>query len=196
MNINNISVFCASATGNDPVYVQEAYNLGKAMASRGMSLVYGGAKVGLMGAVASGTMENGGKVYGILPDFLKQKELEYTGLTEIYIVETMHQRKAKMEQMCDAIIALPGGFGTMDELFEIITWAQLALHKKPIGLLNVDHFYDPLLLFIDSMIEKGFVKPEYKNLFIVESDIQVLLDKMEKYEPTFCDGKWFQPATN
>ncbi len=196
MSIKNISVFCASAAGIDPVYMQQAYKLGKEMAARGQGLIYGGAKVGLMGSVALGAIDHGGKVYGILPDFLKRKELEYEGLTEIHIVKTMHERKAMMEEMCDAIIALPGGFGTMDELFEIITWAQLALHKKPIGLLNVEGYYDPLMVFIDSMIEKGFVKPEYKNLIIVDSDIESLLDKMALYEPTFCNGKWFEPATN
>lgn len=196
MNINNISVFCASSTGIDPVYMAEAYKTGKEIARRRKAVVYGGARVGLMGAVASGAIENGGKVYGVIPEFLKRKELEYVGLTKTYVVETMHQRKAKMEELSDAIIALPGGFGTMDELFEIITWGQLALHEKPVGLLNIDKFYDPLILFVDSMICKGFVKPEYKELFIIDSDINSLLDKMEAYKVVFNKNKWFQPATN
>lgn len=196
MNINNISVFCASSTGIDPIYMQQAYRVGKEIAQRGQSVVYGGARVGLMGAVASGAIENGGKVYGVIPEFMKLKEIEFEGLTETYIVETMHQRKAKMEQLSDAIIALPGGFGTMDELFEIITWGQLALHEKPVGLLNLEGFYDPMVSWVDSMIARGFVKPEYRHLFIVDADITSLLDKMDDHKPMFNNSKWFQPATN
>ena len=196
MKINNISVFCASSTGIDSLYMEQAYAMGAEIAGRGQSVVYGGARVGLMGAVAAGAIENGGKVYGVIPQFLKRKELEYEGLTETYVVETMHQRKAKMEEMSDAIIALPGGFGTMDELFEIITWAQLALHQKPVGLLNTDGFYDPMLLFVDTMISKGFVKPEYRRLFVVDADVKSLLNKMEAYKPILNNSKWFEPATN
>lgn len=195
MNINKIAVFCASATGKNPIYAQQAYQLGRNIAKKGKGIVYGGAHVGLMGAVASGALENGGEVYGVIPEFLKTKELEYHGLTKTYVVDTMHQRKALMCELSDAIIALPGGFGTMEELFEMITWAQLALHKKPIALLNIDGFYDMLISFIDSMIEKGFVKKEYKDMIIVESDIDSLLTKIEAYKPT-SNEKWFQPVNN
>ena len=195
MNINKIAVYCASADGKDTIYKQRAYQLGKAIANKGKAVVYGGAHVGLMGAVASGALDNGGKVYGVIPDFLKKKELEHKGITKTYVVETMHERKAMMCELSDAIIALPGGFGTMEELFEMITWGQLALHRKPIGLLNINGFYDILILFIDSMIEKGFVKKEYKDMLIIDSNIESLLSRLEQYEP-IVNEKWFQPVSN
>lgn len=193
MSINSIAVFCASSKGNNPIYMEQAYDLGKQIAHRRKSVVYGGAHVGLMGAVASGALENGGKVYGVLPNFLKQKELECEGLTEMYVVETMHERKAKMNELSDAIIALPGGFGTMEELFEMMTWGQLALHHKPIGLFNINGFYDSMLIFVNKMIENGFVKDEYRQLYVVDSNIESLLDKLEAFEPMVND-KWFKPV--
>lgn len=193
MNINKIAVYCASATGFNTIYMEQAYALGKAIALRGKALVYGGAHVGLMGAVANGVLENKGEVHGVIPEFLKVKELEHKGITYSYVVATMHERKAKMEELSDAFIALPGGFGTMEELFEMITWAQLALHKKPIGLLNIEGFYDPMIQFVEEMISRGFVKEEYRSLLIVDSNIESLLDKMGKYVPLQND-KWFKPV--
>lgn len=193
MNINKIAVYCASATGFDAIYMEQAYALGQAIAQRNKALVYGGAHVGLMGAVANGTLDNGGEVHGVIPDFLKVKELEHKGITHCYVVTTMHERKAKMSELSDAFIALPGGFGTMEELFEMITWGQLALHKKPIGLVNIKGFYDPMLLFVEEMIERGFVKEEYRNLLIVDDNIDRLLDRMEEYAPLKND-KWFKPV--
>lgn len=195
MSINKIAVFCGSSTGKYPIYMEQAYKLGKEIATRGKAVVYGGAHVGLMGAVASGAIDHGGKVYGVIPEFLKVKELEYKGLSENFVVKTMHERKAKMEELCDAVIALPGGFGTLDELFEIITWGQLALHRKPIGLLNTEGYYDELMVFVDSMIKKGFVKPEYRNLLILDADVNTLLSKMELYIPGMNE-KWFEPVSS
>lgn len=193
MGLKNIAVYCASSTGNDPVYMREANWLGKVLGRRNKSLVYGGAHVGLMGAVADGVLSEGGKVFGVIPEFLKKKELEHKFLTQSFVVNTMHERKAKMEELADGIIALPGGFGTMEELFEMVTWAQLALHRKPIGLLNIGGFYDPMMVFVKQMIDKGFVKKEYESLLIIESDAESLLDKMEVFIP-MLNEKWFEPV--
>lgn len=193
MKLKRIAVYCASSRGYDPYYMEEAERLGRAIGSLGKSLVYGGAHVGLMGAVADGVLSEGGKAYGVIPEFLQVKELEHHGLTECIVVGTMHERKAKMAEMADGIIALPGGFGTMEELFEMITWAQLKLHQKPIGLLNINGFYNPLMTFVDKMIEAGFVKEEYRSLLIVEKDARFLLKKMEEFVP-LANEKWFEPA--
>lgn len=188
--MKRITVFCGSNSGNNPSFKTEAYNLGKALAKKNIELVYGGAKVGLMGAIADGTLDNGGRAIGVLPQFLKEKELEHKGLSEIYIVDTMHERKAKMNELCDGIITLPGGFGTLEELFEMLTWAQLALHKKPIGLLNINNYYSPLLDMIETMIASDFLKEEYRNIVLVSNNIEELISKMESYIPPKND-KWF-----
>lgn len=188
--MKNIAVFCGSNMGTDPMFKQIAYELGAKLAQANLGLVYGGAKVGLMGAVANGTLDNEGKVVGILPKFLKEKELEHKSLNEFILVDTMHERKAKMYDLSDGVITLPGGFGTLDETFEFLTWAQLTLHKKPTGLLNVNGYFDKLLDFIDVSINCGFVKPEYRSLFIVEDTIDALLDRMKNYVPPLND-KWF-----
>lgn len=186
-----ISVFCGSSSGAEEIFTEKATILGKAIAQKGYGVVYGGAHVGLMGAVANGALSEKGEVIGVLPKFLQKKELEHKSLTKIYIVDTMHERKAIMNELCDAIIALPGGYGTMEELFEMLTWGQLALHKKPIGLLNVEGFYDPLIALSEKMIEKGFLKEEYRNMLIVDDDVEKLLLKMENYVPPKND-KWFE----
>lgn len=185
-----ISIFCGSSSGKDTVYAEQATLLGKTIAQRGYGIVYGGAHVGLMGYVANGALEAGGKVIGIIPEFLKSKELEHTRLTKIHIVETMHERKALMNDLSDGIIALPGGYGTLDELFEMLTWAQLALHKKPVAILNTNGYYNPLITMSQTMIKNGFLKEEYQNLLLVDDKIDCLLNKMEKYAPPVND-KWF-----
>lgn len=190
IKMKNIAVFCGSSSGSEPVFSEKATLLGQAIAQRGYGIVYGGAHVGLMGAVADGALQAGGEVTGIIPEFLKKKELDHNHLTQIHIVETMHERKALMCEMSDGIIALPGGYGTMDELFEMLTWAQLSLHKKPIGILNINGFYDPLVTLSERMIEKQFVKKEYRNLWIIEDNIEVLLNKMSVYVAPVND-KWF-----
>ncbi len=184
-------MFCGSSSGNSPEFVKQATLLGEKIAQKGLGVVYGGAHVGLMGAVADGVLSGGGKVIGVIPEFLKKKELEHKNISEIHVVETMHERKALMNKLSDAVIALPGGYGTLEELYEMLTWSQLALHKKPIGILNVDGYYDPLIEMSEKMIENGFLKDEYRKILIVEKNIENLLDKMNKYVPLKND-KWFE----
>lgn len=188
--IERIAVYCASSSGNNKMYSEAAFNLGSVIGKAGKGLVYGGAKVGLMGAVADGTRSEGQEVIGVIPTFLLKKELAHKGITETIEVETMHERKAKMMELADAFIALPGGFGTMEELFEVMTWAQLALHKKPIGLLNVDGFYDAFIGLVEGMISRGFLKEEYRSLFVIDTDADRLIEKLESYIPLKND-KWF-----
>ena len=181
--MKSIAVFCGASMSNDSVLNQEAYNFGKIMAERHTQLIYGGAKIGLMGNVASGVLENGGKAIGVIPDFLTTKEVVHTDLSELIITKTMHERKLKMHELSDGIVALPGGFGTLEELFEMLTWAQLGLHKKPIGILNVNGFYDDLLSFIEVMITKELLKLSYKQLLLVAETTEELLEKMNNFKP-------------
>lgn len=183
------TVFCGSSTGNKEEYVTGATALGEALAKKKIGVVYGGAKVGLMGAVADGALANGGEVIGVLPYFLADVELGHRGLTALYHVDTMHERKAKMDELSDGIIALPGGYGTLEEFFEVLTWGQLGLHKKPIALFNIAGFYDPLMQMIDSMVEQGFLKKENKEMIIISADIDDLLEQMNQYEAPKV-GKW------
>lgn len=187
--MKRITVFCGSSFGNDKVYEEQAYLLGKTLATEGIGLVYGGANVGLMGAVADGAMQNGGEVIGVLPNFLKGKEIAHEQLTELIIVDTMHERKTKMSELCDGVIALPGGFGTMEEFFEMLTWAQLGLHQKPIALLDIDGFYTPLLTMVQTMVEKGFLKPMNQQMLLSGNKIPEVLEKMKNYQPPAV-GKW------
>lgn len=182
-----ISIFCGSSSGSCNIFAEQATELGQTIAQKGYGIIYGGARIGLMGAVADGALSNGGEVIGVIPEFLKKKELEHTNLTKLHVVETMHERKALMSELCDAVIALPGGYGTMEELYEMMTWAQLAIHKKPIGLLNTQGYYDPLLMMSQKMIEEGFLKKEYENLLIVAESSELLLEKMEAFVPLSID---------
>lgn len=187
--MKRIAVYCGSSLGSKPIYNQSALELGNTLANHNIELVYGGANVGLMGAVANGVLDGGGKVIGVLPYFLASKELEHKSITELILVDNMHERKAKMSKLADGFIALPGGFGTMEELFEMLTWAQLALHNKPIALLNIDGYYDALLVFIETMIDGGFLKSEYRDLILVSDDMQDLLKQMLNYVAPIND-KW------
>ena len=187
--MKRITVFCGSSFGTDEIYKEQAALLGQTLAKQNIELVYGGANVGLMGAVADGCLNEGGKVIGVLPDFLRSKEIAHTGLTELILVESMHERKTKMSDLCDGVIALPGGFGTLEELFEMITWAQLGLHKKPIAILNINGFYNSLLDLIQTMTDKGLLKEENQKMLLVSDNIEDLLDKMENYIPP-TTGKW------
>ena len=180
--IERVSVFCGSSSGEDGIFVKEAYKVGKLLAENGKTIVYGGAKVGLMGSVANGALENGGEVVGVIPEFLETKEVSHDGLTELIVVESMHQRKAIMYQLSDGIIVLPGGFGTLEEFFEMLTWAQLGMHQKPIGILNTKGFYDHLLAFFDEMQRQKLIKPMHQKLFIVSKTIPTLLKRMENYK--------------
>lgn len=187
--MKRITVFCGSSFGNEAIYKEQATLLGQTLAKHNIELVYGGANVGLMGAVADGVLNEGGKVIGVLPDFLRSKEIAHLGLTELILVESMHERKTKMNDLCDGVIALPGGFGTLEELFEMVTWAQLGLHKKPIAVLNIDGFYDSLIELTNTMVEKGFLKNVNQEMLLVSDNIDDLLDKMKNYvAPTV--GKW------
>ncbi|MEG0850822.1 MAG: TIGR00730 family Rossman fold protein [Flavobacterium sp.] len=187
--MQRITVFCASSFGTEKIYEEQANALGKTLAEQNIELVYGGANVGLMGAVADGALNAGGKVIGVLPNFLRSKEIAHHGLTELILVESMHERKTKMNDLCDGVIALPGGFGTLEELFEMLTWAQLGLHKKPIAILNINGFYDSLIELLKGMVEKGLLKDVNQKMLLVSDNIEDLLNKMRNYVPPTV-GKW------
>ena len=187
--MKRITVFCGSSFGTDAIFKDQEKLLGETLAKQNIELVYGGANVGLMGAVADGVLDKGGKVIGVLPDFLRSKEIAHTGLTELILVKSMHERKTKMSELCDGVIALPGGFGTLEELFEMVTWAQLGLHKKPIAILNINGFYDSLIEMIQTMVEKGLLKEANQQMLLVSNEIEDLLYKMKNYQPPTV-GKW------
>ncbi len=192
--MKNIAVFCGSSNGTEYIYSSQAVLLGRTLAKRNLKLIYGGAKVGLMGALADGALNGGGEVIGVLPHFLRSKEIAHEGLTELILVESMHERKTKMHELCDGIMALPGGFGTLEELFEILTWGQLGLHKKPVGLLNINGFYDSLNILLQTMVDKGFLKVINYKMLLISNDIDDLLEKMDNYiAPTV--GKWINEET-
>lgn len=165
--IKSLCVFCGSSAGKDPAMAGMAYRLGASLAGHGIRLVYGGGNVGLMGQVAQGVMENGGHVTGVIPEHLLKMEVGHTGLSELVVVDNMHNRKARMFELADAFAVLPGGLGTLDEIFEILTWKQLGLHDKPVVLVDEFGFWDPLLVMIDKMIADGFVAPRHRSLFAV-----------------------------
>jgi uncharacterized protein (TIGR00730 family) len=180
--MKTIVVYCGANAGKRPEYFQVAEEAGRALANRGISLVYGGGNLGLMGAIADGVLTGGQKVTGIIPNFLAELEVAHKTLTEIHFVDTMHERKAKMVSMSDGVIALPGGYGTLDELFEILTWTQLKIFHGPVGVLNVNGFYNHLLAHIDYMVQEGFLKVENRELLFVADTIEELLDKMMAFE--------------
>ncbi len=186
--MNNICVFCGSSPGADPAYLQMANKLGKEIATRGFGLVYGGSTLGLMGEVAKGVLNCGASVIGVLPKVFDGR-VQHPELTELIVTDTMHQRKAKMFEISDGFIALPGGFGTFEELLEILTWAQIGYSSKPCGILNVNGYYDELLKFFDRAVEMRFVKQEHRDAIIVDSDPKIILDKFNKYKPIKID-KW------
>jgi len=187
--MQSVCVFCGSSSGADPIYVDVADRLGKLLAAEGITLVYGGACVGLMGAVADATLAAGGKAIGVLPDFLRRKELAHPRLTELFVVSSMHERKARMAELADGFIALPGGMGTLEEFCEIITWAQLGLHQKPCCLLNVQEYYEPLLRFVDRMAGEGFLKEQQKGLVLSADTPEKALAAMRAFEPVIVP-KW------
>jgi uncharacterized protein (TIGR00730 family) len=175
----SICVFAGSSPGNDPALLAAASDLGNALVGRGYGLVYGGASIGLMGRVADAVLAAGGRVVGVIPDFLLANEIAHRGLTELKITTSMHERKDTMASLSDGFIALPGGFGTLEEFFEVLTWAQLGLHAKPCGLLNVNGYYDFLLRFIDTAVERQFLKPKNREMVLVAAEAQSLLDRMQ-----------------
>jgi len=181
--LTSISVFCGSSEGNDTIIISQALKLGETLAKQDITLVYGASKIGIMGKVAQGVLDHKGKAIGVIPEFLKKKELVHLGLHKLITTKNMHQRKLKMHDLSDGFIALPGGFGTLEELFEIITWSQLGLHQKPIGLLNTNGFYNDLIELLEKMVVKGFLKMENLELLIVDDNIESLLNKMKAFKP-------------
>ncbi|TAE27871.1 MAG: TIGR00730 family Rossman fold protein [Candidatus Kapaibacterium sp.] len=192
--MKRVSVFCGSSFGATGVYKDIAFELGKTLAEQGIGLVYGGANVGLMGAVADGALSKNGEVIGVLPHFLQRRELAHTRLAELHLVETMHERKLKMNELCDGVIALPGGMGTLEELFEMLTWGQLGLHSKPVALLNVAGFYDTLIAFLQETVQKGFLREENRSMLLVGSSVRDTLEQMRSYQPQVV-AKWISPQT-
>ncbi len=181
--MKSICVFCGARLGNEPKYVAVAAAVGQAIAKAGLVLVYGGGRVGLMGAVADAALIAGGKVVGIIPKFLADKEIAHRGLSETHLVASMHERKTKMEELSDGFIALPGGAGTLEEIFEQWTWAQLGIHTKPIGFLNSEGFYDPLVEMFRRMRHSGFIQTELVDMLIIESEIATVLSRFQTYDP-------------
>lgn len=180
--LTRITIFCGSSNGSEKTFTETAFALGQKLADQKIVVVYGGASIGVMGAVADGCLKNNGQVIGIIPKFLSTKEIAHYNLTELITVETMHERKLKMHDLADGFIILPGGIGTLEEFFEILTWAQLGLHKKPIAILNTADYYKDLLEFIQNMVDKGFLKPIHKQLILVSENADDLLEKMRSYE--------------
>ncbi|HMR88731.1 MAG TPA: TIGR00730 family Rossman fold protein [Saprospiraceae bacterium] len=188
-SLNTISVFCGSSRGNGDSFMEGATAMAEFLADQGVAIVYGGAKVGLMGAVADAALRKNGKVIGVIPDFIKSKEIAHENLTELITVTSMHERKTIMHEKSDGAIILPGGFGTLDEMFELLTWGQLGLHTKPIGILNIDGFYDHLISCMDNMVSSGFLRGSNRDMLIIGDDIHKLFDAMVNYEPPL-KPKW------
>ena len=181
--MKRLAVYCGSATPADPVYIEAARHVGRSLAERGIGVVYGGGKLGLMGAVADSALEAGGEVIGIIPQALVNAEVAHQGLTELHVVETMHERKARFTELSDGFVTIPGGTGTMDELWEAMSWAQLGYHDNPVGLLNAFGFYDELIAFNRKMAEVGFVRPVHQGILVHDTTLDGLLNRMEAYEP-------------
>ncbi len=184
-----ICVFCGSSSGNNPAYSHAAEQLGRSLAERKIDLVYGGARVGLMGLLADTVLNNGGRVIGVMPEALVQKEIAHTGLTDLHVVESMHERKSKMADLADGFIAMPGGFGTLEEFCEVLTWSQLGLHRKNCGVLNVCGYYDGLLALFDHAVAEGFLKSSNRHLVLSDNDPARLIDAVLSAAPP-SEPKW------
>ncbi len=178
-----VCVFCGSREGSRPSYAEAARRMGAALARRGLRLVYGGGRVGLMGAVAGAALEEGGEVVGVIPKALLAREVAHTGLSKLHVVGSMHERKKLMAGLSDGFVTLPGGYGTLEEFFEVLSWAQLSIHEKPCGLLDVEGYFEPLTSLFDQAVDEGFVSPEHRSLVLIEQDSHLLLDRMERYTP-------------
>jgi len=181
--VKRLAIYCGSATPADPAFVEAARQVGQGLARRGIGIVYGGGRLGLMGAVADAALEAGGEVIGVIPQALVSAEVAHRGCTQLHVVQTMHQRKALFTDLSDGFITLPGGVGTMDELWEAISWAQLGYHAKPVGLLNVNGFYDPLIAFYRQMVDAGFIRHGHADILIHADDMDMLLDRMANHQP-------------
>ena len=181
--MKGVVVFCGSSEGTDAAFIEDAYTLGKILAEQKIDLIYGGARIGVMGKVAQGALENNGNVIGVIPEFLKRKEVVHEGLSELIVTQNMQERKLKMHELSEGILMLPGGFGTLEEFFEMLTWSQLGLHPYPIAILNTNGFYDELLQMLGKMVDRGFVRKENYQAILVDKSITKLLEKMKNYVP-------------
>lgn len=181
--LNKLCIFCGSSSGNSPAYQDAAEALAETLAESGIGLVYGGAQVGLMGSMADACLKRGVAVIGVIPGALFPREIPHPGLTELHVVDSMHERKQMMYELSDAFVALPGGIGTLEELFEILTWGQLGLHAKPCGLLNVEGYFDKMLEFLDGAVERDFLKPKHRALLQADANPAVLMEKLKNYRP-------------
>ncbi|WP_405228399.1 LOG family protein [Lentisalinibacter sediminis] len=187
--MESICVFAGSSSGTRPAYAAAAEALGRVIAERGWRVVYGGGRVGLMGVLADAALAAGGEVIGVIPEALLRKEVGHQGLTDLRVVQTMHQRKALMSELSDGVVALPGGLGTLEELFEILTWAQLGIHARPCGVLNAGGYYDDMLRFLDQTVSEGFVRGEHRDMILAAGEAAALLDLMAGYTPHYT-AKW------
>ncbi len=194
-SFSNLCVYCGSRIGERPAYLEAAKTLGRELRAREIGLVYGGASVGLMVACADEVLKGGGNVIGVIPRALVDREIAHPSLTELVVVETMHERKAEMMRRADGFIALPGGMGTLEELFEVLTWAQIGLHQKPIGVLNVDGYYDGLLGWLSHAEREGFVPKEFERLFFTSTNAKELVDRMSAYNAVGIDIGWTKPKS-
>lgn len=188
--MNSICVFAGSSVGNHTEYAQQARQLGMEIAKRGITLIYGGSKLGLMGEAANGALSLGGKVIGIIPAGLVRTEVVHTGLTELIQVQDMHERKATMNRLSDGFVALPGGFGTFEEWFEVLCWSQLGIHEKPVALLNVQEYYTPLIHMLEQSVQAGFAQDQHRQLILVQHEAALLLDEMEQFHRPSFINKW------
>ena len=188
--MKRLCVFCGSALGRRPAYADAARALARALLDRGLGLVYGGGSVGLMGTIADAVLAGGGEVIGVLPKGLARKELAHDGLTELHVVGSMHERKALMASLADGFVALPGGLGTLEEILEILTWAQLGIHRKPVGLLDVEGYWSGLVALLRHAVGEGFVRPEYAALLLVEPTPAALLDRFAAWQPPVAPPVW------
>ncbi|MDX7988282.1 TIGR00730 family Rossman fold protein [Xenorhabdus sp. 12] len=179
--IKSIAVYCGSSLGASEIYRESAISFAKELAKRDITLVYGGASVGIMGTVADTVLKAGGKVIGVIPTLLEEREISHKNLSELHVVETMHQRKSKMIELAEGFVALPGGFGTLEEFSEVFTWSMIGLNNKPCGLLNINEFYDPLIAMIDKMADEQFLQEKYRHMAIIEKDPAMLLDRFNHY---------------
>ena len=191
--MQSVCVFCGSNPGARHVYAEAARALGRTLAERGLRLVYGGAAVGLMGTLADAALAAGGNVVGVIPGVLVAREIAHAGLTEIRVVDSMHERKSVMAELSDGFIALPGGAGTLEELFEVWTWSQLGLHGKPVGLLNVEGYFDALIAFLDHQTDERFMRREHRDMLLVDADPALLLKRFAAYRPPLVE-KWIRPS--
>jgi uncharacterized protein (TIGR00730 family) len=190
-----VCVYCGSSDGARPLYAEAAKAFGRALVKADLALVYGGGKVGLMGVIANEVMAAGGRAIGVIPELLVNKEVGHDGLTELHVVPDMHQRKKMMADLSDAFVAMPGGAGTLEELFEVFTWAQLGYHQKPVAVLNIDGFYDPLVSLLRHTVDEGFMQQKYFDILQIDANPEALIGKLQRYQPPVAD-KWAQNREN